>query len=85
MTFEGALIVEQGVRFAIVIVKQHVVQNRFEANRAIAAFGGHFAAPVVLMVQDYRSVPTYYGRPDIVRFLANTPMQAIPWARFTLS
>lgn len=84
MTFEGAIIQEQGVRFAIVIVKQHVVNNRFEANRAIASFSPHFRAPVVLMAQDSRGVPTYFGRPDIVKFLANTPVEAIPWSRFSL-
>lgn len=84
MTFEGALIREQGVEFAIVIVKRNVIQNRIEANRAVAAFGQHFGVPVVLMAQNMRGVPTYYGRNDLVNFLANTPMQAIPWSRFTL-
>lgn len=85
MTFEGAVIREQGVEFAIVIVKRHVIQNRIEANRAVVAFGPHFGVPVVLMAQDSRGVPTYYGRNDLVRFLANTPLEAIPWSRFSLS
>lgn len=85
MTFQGAVIQEQGVKFAIVIVKRHVVQNRAEGNRAIASFSPHFGVPVVLMAQDVRGVPTYFGRPDIVRFLANTPVEAIPWSQFTLS
>jgi len=85
MVIEGALIREQGVEFAIVIVKPHVVQNRIEGSRAISTFSEHFGVPVVLMAQNHRGVPTYYGRTDIVRFLANTPMRAIPWRRFTLS
>jgi hypothetical protein len=41
--------------------------------------------PVVLMAQDSRGTPTYYGRPDLSRFLANTPLGAIPWRRYTLN
>lgn len=85
VTFEGALIREQGVEFAIVIVKRHVIQNRLEADRTAASFRPHFGVPVVLMAQDGRGVPTYYGRNDLVRFLANTPMEAIPWTRFSLT
>lgn len=85
MTFEGALIKEQGVEFAIVIVKPHVLQNRLEANQSISAFRRRFGVPVVLMAQNHQGVPTYYGRKDIVRFLANIPLEAVPWSRFTLS
>lgn len=86
MTFQGALIREQGVTFAIVIVKHHVIQNSFEANRSITSFRPAFwGVPVVLMAQDGRGTPTYYGRRDIVGFLANTPMECIPWQQFTLA
>ena len=43
MRFQGAVIKEQGVSFAIVIVKRHVVSNRVEANRAIAEFQPAFS------------------------------------------
>lgn len=33
MTFEGAVVKEQNVTFAIVAVEQHVVDNSAEANR----------------------------------------------------
>lgn len=41
--------------------------------------------PTVLMAQDSRGVPTYYGRDDIVRFLSNTPMEGLPWREYTVS
>jgi hypothetical protein len=41
--------------------------------------------PIVLMAQDGRGVPTYQGRPDIVRFLSNVFVEQIPWQRYTLS
>jgi hypothetical protein len=85
MTFQGAVIREQGVTFAVVIVKKHVIDSSAEANRAIAGFQPVFPGlPVVLMAQDYRGTPTYYGRRDIARFLASVPLEAIPWKRYTV-
>lgn len=47
------MIREQGVTFAVVIVKQHVVSNNFEADCAIQAFRPAFPGlPIVLMAQD---------------------------------
>lgn len=84
MTFEGAVVTEQGVTFAVVVVKQHVVQNSFTANQTIQGFQPAFPGlPVVLMAQDSRGVPTYYGREDIARFMAKVPLRAVPWRRYT--
>lgn len=86
MRFQGATVKEQGITFGIAIVKPHVVQNRSEAARTISGFAPVFGSmPVVLMAQDHRGVPTYIGRNDIVRFLANVPMEAIPWREYTLN
>lgn len=84
MQFDGAVIREQGVTLAIVLVKPHVVQSTTESQRAIRAFQRRFPGmPVVLMGQDARGVPTYFGCPDIVRFLSRVPVEAIPWKRYT--
>ena len=86
MQIDGAVIREQGITFAVVIVKPHVVQNSSEANRAIAAFSPAFPGlPVVLMGQDHRGVPTYYGRRDISNFMASVPLHAIPWKRYEIN
>ena len=37
------------------------------------------------MSQDGRGVPSYWGRPDIVRFLASVPINALPWRNYRLS
>jgi hypothetical protein len=85
MTFQGAVIREQGVTFAVVIVKKHVIDSSTEAGRAIAAFQPAFPGlPVVLMAQDARGTPTYFGRQDIARFLASVPLSAIPWKQYTV-
>ena len=86
MQFQGAVVREQGVTFAIAVVKQYVLSNRIEAGRVSAAFSRIFPRmPVVLMAQDHRGVPTYLGRRDIVRFLSRVPMRAIPWKRYTVA
>jgi hypothetical protein len=84
-TFQGAVLKEQGATFAIVIVKPHVLNNKLEALKAIGTFQPIFSGvPIVLMAQDSRGVPKYYGRKDIVRFLANMPLRAIPWKEYTI-
>ena len=86
MRFQGAVIKEQGVTFAVVIVKKSVIDNRLEANRTIQAFQPVFPGlPIVLMAQDHRGRPSYYGRKDISRFLADIPLHAIPWREYTVN
>jgi hypothetical protein len=82
--FQGAVIKEQDVTFAVVIVKQHVLDISSEANDAIASFQPLFPGiPLVLMAQDSRGTPTYYGRRDIVNFMADVPMSSVPWREYT--
>lgn len=77
---------EQGVTFAIVIVKPRILQSQFESQRASQACSGHFPGlPIVLMAQDSREVPTYWGRKDIVNFLARLHVSLIPWKEYTFN
>lgn len=86
MQFEGAVVRERGVTFAVVIVKKHVLDNRIQADAAIRSFGPAFpGVPVVLMAQDVSGRPSYYGRRDISRFLGSVPLGAIPWRRYSLN
>ncbi|MBN8647954.1 MAG: hypothetical protein J0L55_08370 [Caulobacterales bacterium] len=39
---------------------------------------------IVLMSQDWKGVPTYYGRTDIVDFMVQVPLDAISWKKFIL-
>jgi hypothetical protein len=87
MTFEGAVIKEQGITFAVVVVRRSTLNNptqREEVAESFArqAFGG---LPVVLMAQDGRGTPTYWGRQDLARFLSGVPLEAIPWKRYTIA
>lgn len=84
MSFDAALVREQGVTFAVVAVKNHAVSSDSTRQDATRAFASHFpGVPVVLMAQDGRGRPTFWGRADIVRFLARVPLSALPWKHFS--
>lgn len=86
MRIQGAVIKEQGCTFAIVVVKQHVVNNSFEANKTIRAFQGTFGhVPIVLMAQDAFGRATYYGRRDIVDFMSTVPPEHVPWREYYIN
>lgn len=87
MTFQGAVIKEQGVTFALVVVKKHVIDNKTQANNMIKTFQQSVfrGKPVVLMAQNHRGRPTYYGRRDISRFMASVPLRAVRWKKYSLS
>ena len=85
MSFDGALIKEQGVTFAIAVVKPSVLTNpNKEAIRQ--TFSRYFGfVPTVLMAQNSRGIPTYDGRRDLVKFLFHVHPSRIPWKHFTTS
>jgi hypothetical protein len=86
MKIQGAVIKEQGITFAIVIVKMHVVNSQHESEKAINSFMYLFPGmPLTLMAQDSRGTPKYRGRKDIVNFLANIHPSQIPWKEYSYS
>lgn len=83
MRVQGAVIREQGQTFAVVVVKPHVVQHRGTADETIRDLAPHFGGvPVVLMAQDGFGRPTYYGRPDIARFMSRVHLHAVRWREY---
>jgi hypothetical protein len=86
MKGQVALVREQGVNFAVVVVRQHTLGNRSKADDMIWSLSPHFdGVPVVLVEQNSKGVPTYYGRPDIVHFLSNLLIEQLPWRDFSLN
>jgi len=86
MKFDGALIKEQGVSFAIVVVKSSVLNSSSESERAQNSFRPYFpGVPIILMAQNTQGIPTYYGRPDIVKFLSNVNPARTPWKTYLSS
>lgn len=86
MTFDGAVISEQGVTFGIMVVKRHVLDDASRRDRLITegtrVFGG---IPTILMAQKPGGRARYYGRSDIVRFMARVPLSAVPWKRYRIA
>lgn len=86
MKIQGAVIREQGQTFAVVIVKKSVIDNASRREKAQRSFEPLFPEmPVVLMAQDSRGAPIYWGRDDIAKFMANVPLEAIPWKEYTVT
>jgi hypothetical protein len=86
MRFQAALVKEQNVTFAVVSVRRGIINNHTEAAQTQAAIAPAFNfVPVILMEQDHRGVPTYFGRDDIVQFLANIDFRRLPWKSWDLN
>lgn len=85
MKFDGALIKEQGVTFAIVVVKPQVL-NSVEKENIRRQFASVFNfVPTILMAQNSRGIPTYDGRRDIVNYLSHIHPARIPWKTYTIN
>ena len=85
MSIDAALVREQGVTFAVVAVKSHVLaaSNRDAVARSL---GDHWGGvPVVLMAKERRGTAKFYGRSDLVQFLRHVPLGALPWKSWRLS
>ena len=81
---QGAVIKERGVKFAIVIVKPHLLLSQTDSQTTAQAFEPYFPGmPIVLMAQDTRGKHSYWGRKDIISFLSNVPFEKIHWVEYT--
>lgn len=83
MKIQGSVIIEQGVTFAIVVVKQSVTNYTsriIKTRRQLQYFFPNM--PIILMSQDSSGKPHYYGRRDIVEFLKTIRLDQIPWKEY---
>ncbi|MBQ7705061.1 MAG: hypothetical protein IJT73_06525 [Selenomonadaceae bacterium] len=83
MKIQGAVIIEQGVTFAIVAVKQSVTNYTSRIISTRQQLQNFFPnMPIILMSLDSAGTPHYYGRRDIVEFLKTVRLDQIPWKEF---
>ena len=85
MKIHGAVIIEQGVTFAIIAVKQSVTRyttRLVQTRQELSQFFPNM--PIILMSQDRNGAPHYYGRKDIVDFLKTVRLDQIPWKVYTI-
>ena len=86
MFVDAALTKEQGVTFVVVVVQKHVLTSSRSRTETANGLAVHWPGiPVVLMAQDARGRAEYWGRQDIVQFLAGVPVEALPWQRWNLT
>ena len=86
MQIDGAVIKEQGVTFAVAIVRPSVLDSPGRRDEMIVALSRVFGGlPTVLMAQNSQGTPRYYGRRDLVGFMASVPLGAVQWKRYTVS
>ena len=85
MTIDAAVIKEQGVTFAVVVVNSSAVSSQEAIRNAQLNFSKYFPnMPIILMKQNSRGIPTYYGRKDIVQFLSKVHYSRLPFKRYTV-
>lgn len=83
---DAALTKEHGVTFVVTPVKRYALNNPTQREEYREAVSAHFdGAPVVLVEEDGRGGGKLHGRDDLVRFLRNVPLEALPWKRWRLS
>ena len=83
MKIHGAVIIEQGVTFALVSVRPSVTRytvRLVKTRRELSQFFPNM--PIVLMSQDNDGTPHFYGRRDIVEFLKTVRLDQIPWKEY---
>lgn len=80
----AALVREQGVNFAVVLIRRTALQQSMSARAdLVAGLSTIFRDNhVILCALDPAGRPEYWGRRDIVRFLSNISFEKLPWAQY---
>ncbi len=85
MNVQAATISLAGVDFVVVIVSMDLLGQSGEADMAIESMQPRFGGvPLVLMAQKEDGTPTYYGDEDLVRSLADLPVEQMPWKEYAV-
>lgn len=81
--FTAALVKEQGITFAVVMAKDHVLNSQTESDMLIMAMAVSMRCPlIVLMGESNRRLRG--NRQDVVRFVANLHPSRLPWRKWTV-
>ena len=81
-TWQVALVREQGAEFAVVCVRDSVIDSSGERDDLIRWWSLHLECPAVLIgAQRHRT----YGRRDIVAFLSRVHPSRLPWRQMNVA
>lgn len=79
----AALVREQGVTFAVALVKNHVLNNPHQADDMIRSVAVALGCPlVVLMGESNRKLRG--NRRDVVNFVSRLHPSQLPWKKWTI-
>lgn len=76
-----ALVREQGIDFAVAVVRDNVLSSPTQRNETVRDLSIALRRPTVIMSDADGEM---YGRTDIVRFLSHVHPSRLPWRRMTL-
>jgi hypothetical protein len=81
---QGAVLKEEGLAFAIIIVKPHVLEYAGDREAMLGQLKPLFPGlPLVLMAQDGQGQPVYHGPEQVIRILRGVRPEQIPWKEYT--
>ncbi|EGO63444.1 hypothetical protein [Acetonema longum] len=85
MKFQAAVVNVHDITYAIVSVKEYVIDSKFTASRVIKVFEPLFPGlPIILVSINFHGLPAYFGNEDVLKVAMNVPVQDIPWQEYTV-
>lgn len=79
----AALVREQGVTFAVAMVKNHVLNSQSSSDQMVQAVAQALGCPlVVLMGESNRKLRG--NRQDVVKFVSRLHPSQLPWKKWTI-
>lgn len=79
--FIGAFLTLGSVDSLVVVVPYAILTDAFESELHVIGFYARYQRPILLVAQNHRGIPTYYGPADLVRIIARLPFESIPYER----
>lgn len=80
--WQVALVQEQGIKFGVVVVQDHIIDNPTERDNLRRWWAIHLGCPIALLGARRHQT---YGRHDIVRWLATINPSRLPWRHMTVA
>jgi hypothetical protein len=82
MTITAALVKEQGVTFAVVLVKDHVLNSQATSSQMIQA-ASHALGCSLIVLMGERSRKLQGNRRDVVNFVSRLHPSQLPWKKWS--
>ena len=83
-TLTAAIVREQGVTFAVAIMKDHVLNCSTTADQQIRAVAMALNCPLVVLWGE-RNGKLRGNRRDIVNFVSSLHQSQLPWKRYSIA